>query len=162
VREGADVAGEVADLAGDVGVERERMGGIQNRIPPLASAREGREMRGRGRRRGEDAGATRRGHGRSGGGGGAAVSAAAVGAPAPTAGGGRRPTGGAHLSASQREEGGAHGLTQQEEGRARVGEKGGVDWADGPKRWKKRKRKAKKGKRGKDFSWDLKLHFGDF
>jgi hypothetical protein len=29
VREGADVAGEVADLAGDVGVERERMGGFK-------------------------------------------------------------------------------------------------------------------------------------
>jgi hypothetical protein len=27
---------------------------------------------------------------------------------------------------------------------------------------KRGKEKGKRGKRGKDFSWDLKLHFGDF
>ena len=43
MREGADVAGEVADLAGDVGRRERVRGGIRNRIPPSrARARAGR------------------------------------------------------------------------------------------------------------------------
>jgi hypothetical protein len=118
---------------------------------PLERAREAGATR-RGRRRGEDAGTARHGRGRSGGGG-AAAAVAGVGARLEV---GDDPTGGAHLPASRREEEGAQAGPRRKWARAG----GGVDWADGPRRGKRRKKK-KKRKKG-FFSWDLKLHFGDF
>ena len=121
--------------------------------PALSSARAGREMRGKRRRRGEDAGAARRGRGKSGGGGGVADSAAvAVG------GGwleeGDDLTGGPHLSASRREGERERAGPQGEAERGRR-----VDWADGPRRGKRRKKEKEKEER---IFLGLKLHFGDF
>nr|BAC83668.1 hypothetical protein [Oryza sativa Japonica Group] len=73
---------------------------------------------------------------RSGGGG-----APAVGATAPTARGGRRPTGGPHLSAPEGEREGGRTSGRGEAGRR------GKEWADGPRKGKRRKKKREKGKR---------------
>ena len=59
MREGADVAGEVADLAGDVG-SGGRVREVDSKSnPALSSARAGREMRGKRRRRGREVRARR-------------------------------------------------------------------------------------------------------
>ena len=153
MREGADVAGEVADLAGDVGEwgGRERERGIQ--IPHHLRARARGRCGGRGRRRGREVRARSGGATWSGEGGGVADSAAvAVG------GGwleeGDDLTGGPHLSASRRE-GKGNGPAQTKE--AERGRR--VDWADGPRRGKRRKKEKEKEER---IFLGLKLHFGDF
>ena len=81
-----------------------------------------------------------------------AAAAWAVSTAAVVTGGRRRPIGGAHLSASQREEGGAHGPAQQEEGRAQAREKRGV-WT-GPTAQEEEKGGKRKKKKKKGFSWD--------
>nr|BAD19704.1 EBNA-1 nuclear protein-like [Oryza sativa Japonica Group]BAD19708.1 EBNA-1 nuclear protein-like [Oryza sativa Japonica Group] len=130
------------------------MGGFKMRIPPLFERTHVPGDAGRGRRRGEDAWAMRRGCGRSGGGG-----HGGFGGGCRRGAGGQRkgttPTGGAHLSASRGEMEGRLGPAHKEEG-ARGG---GVDWADGPRRGKGGKRKRKGGK---DFPWDLKIACAQF
>nr|AAR87155.1 hypothetical protein [Oryza sativa Japonica Group]AAS07288.1 hypothetical protein [Oryza sativa Japonica Group] len=101
----ADVAGRRPDFAGDVGEEREKVGAIQNRIPPLSCASAAGRRGERGRRRGVGTGdaAWARGKRRSGCGGGG------FGGVVTGAGGGRLgedPTGGPHLSVTPGEEGG--------------------------------------------------------
>nr|AAR06337.1 hypothetical protein [Oryza sativa Japonica Group]AAV35816.1 retrotransposon protein, putative, Ty3-gypsy sub-class [Oryza sativa Japonica Group] len=97
---GADVAGRVVDLAGDVGEWGDRGGGFKFESRPVRARAVGKA--GRGRRRGCGRTWTRSGRGRSGGGGRGGFG-----------GGGWRkgttPTGGAHLSASRREREGEMG-----------------------------------------------------
>nr|BAD28438.1 hypothetical protein [Oryza sativa Japonica Group]BAD29214.1 hypothetical protein [Oryza sativa Japonica Group] len=141
-REGARVrvfmgagGADVAKTAGDVGWrEIERGVGFEIESRPLERARWA-GATGRGWRCGEDAGTARRGSGRSGGG----------GAAAAVAGDGTRlevvddPIGGAHMLASRREEEGARAGPRRRWARAG----GRVDWADGPRRGKRRKKKKK-------------------
>jgi hypothetical protein len=106
------------------GEEREKVGGGFKSNPALSSARAGREMRGKRRRRGREVRARSGGATWSGEGGGVADSAAVAG------GGGRLEegdglTGGPHLSASRRE-GKGNGPAQTKEAER------GREWADGP------------------------------
>nr|BAD32107.1 EBNA-1 nuclear protein-like [Oryza sativa Japonica Group] len=132
-----------------MGRRERKWGGFKLRIPPLFRRTRGPGDAGRGRRHGEDAWATRRGHGMSGGGG-----RGGFGGGCRRGAGGRRkgttPTGGAHLSASRGEREGRLVPAHKEEG-ARGGR---VDWADGPRRGKGGKIKRKGGK---DFPWYLKI-----
>nr|BAD36351.1 hypothetical protein [Oryza sativa Japonica Group]BAD36352.1 hypothetical protein [Oryza sativa Japonica Group]BAD36425.1 hypothetical protein [Oryza sativa Japonica Group]BAD36426.1 hypothetical protein [Oryza sativa Japonica Group] len=137
---GADEAGKVADLAGDVGeMEEERESGGNFKSPAVCGRASWREVRGRWAATWAwGTGGVGAGNGETGGVGGGFGGGGAVGWRRK-----KGPTGGPHLSVTRREEGGS-GPAQLRGGRAR-GRR--TDWADGPRREKK----GGKRKRRKDF-----------